>query len=70
MAQGAGRLGTAFIIPTILWIQTSYGIGAVFASVAVVLLIAALTVNLIGPEFARRGAGRARATGGVARGIT
>ena len=50
MAQGAGRLGTAFIIPTILWIQTSYGIGAVFASVAVVLLIAALTVNLIGPE--------------------
>jgi len=50
LAQGAGRLGTAFIIPAILWIQTGYGIDAVFACVAIVLVIAAATVNLIGPE--------------------
>jgi putative MFS transporter len=50
LAQGAGRLGAAFIIPAILWIQTGYGIDAVFACVAIVLVIAAATVNLIGPE--------------------
>ena len=50
MAQGAGRLGTAFIIPAILWIQTGYGTDTVFICVAIVLVIAAATVNLIGPE--------------------
>jgi len=50
LAQGAGRLGAAFIIPAILWIQTGHGIGAVFVSVATVLVIAAVSVNLIGPE--------------------
>ncbi|HEX3402617.1 MAG TPA: MFS transporter [Acetobacteraceae bacterium] len=50
LAQGVGRLGTAFIIPTILWIQTGYGTDTVFMCVAVVLVIAAATVNLIGPE--------------------
>jgi len=50
LAQGAGRLGAAFIIPAILWIKTGYGIEAVFASIAVVLVIAAGTVTLIGPE--------------------
>jgi putative MFS transporter len=50
LAQGVGRLGTAFIIPTILWIQTGYGTTTVFICVAVVLVIAAATVNLIGPE--------------------
>ena len=50
LAQGAGRLGTAFIIPSILWIQTGYGTGAVFVCVAIVLVIAAATVNMIGPE--------------------
>ena len=50
LAQGVGRLGAAFIIPAILWIQTGYGVGAVFMSVALVLVIAAATVNLIGPE--------------------
>ncbi len=49
-AQGAGRLGTAFIIPAILWIQTGYGTGVVFGCIAVVLLIAAFTVKLLGPE--------------------
>ncbi len=50
IAQSAGRLGTAFIIPAILWIQTGYGVSAVFACVAVVLVIAAVSVNLIAPE--------------------
>jgi putative MFS transporter len=49
-AQGAGRLATAFIIPGILWIQTHHGVEAVFISVAVVLVIAAVTVKLLGPE--------------------
>jgi MFS transporter, putative metabolite:H+ symporter len=49
-AQGAGRLGTAFIIPAILWIQNGYGVGAVFISVAAVLVIAAFAVKLLGPE--------------------
>jgi len=50
LSQGAGRLGAAFTIPAILWIQTGYGIDAVFACVAAVLVVAAGTVNLIGPE--------------------
>ncbi len=50
LAQSAGRLGTAFIIPAILWIQTGYGVGAVFISVAAALVIAAFTVKLLGPE--------------------
>jgi MFS transporter, putative metabolite:H+ symporter len=50
LAQSAGRLGAAFTIPAILWIQTGYGIDAVFACVAAVLVIAAGTVTLIGPE--------------------
>jgi putative MFS transporter len=50
LAQSVGRLGTAFIIPAILWIQTGYGVGVVFACVAAMLVIAAVTVNLIGPE--------------------
>jgi len=50
LAQSAGRVGTAFIIPAILWIQTGYGVGTVFICVAIVLVIAATTVNLIGPE--------------------
>jgi MFS transporter, putative metabolite:H+ symporter len=50
IAQGTGRLGTAFIIPGILWIQTSYGLGAVFGSIAVVLVIAAFAVTRLAPE--------------------
>jgi len=50
IAQAAGRLGAAFIIPAILWIQTGYGIDAVFISVAAALVIAAFTVKLLGPE--------------------
>ncbi len=50
LAQSAGRLGTAFIIPGILWVQTGYGTGMVFVCVAIALVIAAGTVNLIAPE--------------------
>jgi putative MFS transporter len=50
LAQGVGRLGTAFIIPGILWIQTGYGTGAVFGSIAVVLVIAAYAVTRLAPE--------------------
>jgi len=50
LAQGVGRLGTAFIIPGLLMVQTGFGIPAVFGCVAAALLIAATTVNLIGPE--------------------
>ena len=50
IAQSAGRLGTAAIIPGIPWIEASYGTTAVFVCVAVALVIAAATVNLIGPE--------------------
>jgi putative MFS transporter len=50
LAQGVGRLGAAFVIPAILWVQTGYGITTVFACVAVALVIAATTVSMIGPE--------------------
>ena len=50
LAQSAGRLATAFIIPGILWVQTGYGTGMVFVCVAVALVIAAGAVNLIAPE--------------------
>jgi MFS transporter, putative metabolite:H+ symporter len=50
LVQSAGRLGAAFIIPGILWVQTGYGIVAVFVCVSIALIIAAVTVNLIAPE--------------------
>jgi putative MFS transporter len=50
IAQGAGRLGAAFTVTAILWIQHSFGIGAVFGGVAVMLVIAACTVAMLGPE--------------------
>ena len=50
LAQGVGRLGAAAMIPLIPWIQSGYGIDTVFGFVAVLLIIAAVTVGLIGPE--------------------
>ena len=50
LASGVGRLGAAFIIPAILWIQNGYGTNAVFAAVAATLGIAAAFVMLLGPE--------------------
>jgi len=49
-AAGVGRLATAFILPTILWVQNGYGLTTVFVSLAVLLLIAAISVTQMGPE--------------------
>jgi MFS transporter, putative metabolite:H+ symporter len=50
LAQGVGRLGTAFIIPGILWVQIGWGNGAVFGLIALVLVIAAFAVTRLAPE--------------------
>jgi MFS transporter, putative metabolite:H+ symporter len=49
-AAGVGRLATAFILPTILWVQHGYGLTTVFVSLAILLLIAAVSVTQMGPE--------------------
>jgi putative MFS transporter len=54
-AAGVGRLATAGIVPAILWIQNGWGLTAVFVSLAVVLLIAAYSVTLMGPEARQKG---------------
>jgi MFS transporter, putative metabolite:H+ symporter len=55
MAAGVGRLMTAWILPTVLWIQTGYGITTVFVCIAIVLLIASFSATLLGPESKRLG---------------
>jgi putative MFS transporter len=50
MASGIGRLMTAWIVPTILLIQTNYGLTAVFVAIAIVLCIAAFSATQMGPE--------------------
>ncbi len=50
MAAGVGRLATAIIMPTILWVQNGYGLTTVFVSLAVLLVIAAVAVTQLGPE--------------------
>jgi MFS transporter, putative metabolite:H+ symporter len=54
-AAGVGRLATAFIIPAILWIQQGWGLTTVFVCLAVVLLIAAVSVTQLGPEAKQLG---------------
>lgn len=54
-AAGVGRLATAGIVPAILWIRTGFGLTAVFVSLAVVLLIAAVSVTQLGPEAKQKG---------------
>jgi MFS transporter, putative metabolite:H+ symporter len=54
-ASGVGRLATAFIIPTILWIQNGYGLTTVFVCLAIVLVIAAGSVTQLGPEAKQKG---------------
>jgi putative MFS transporter len=49
-ASGVGRFATAFIMPTILWIQTGFGLMTVFVCLAVLLFIAAIAVTQLGPE--------------------
>jgi putative MFS transporter len=50
LASGVGRLATAFIMPTILWVQTGWGLTTVFVCLAIMLLIAAAAVTQLGPE--------------------
>ena len=50
MAQSAGRIASAGIIPGILLIQNLYGLTAVFLAIAVSLVIAAVAVTRVGPE--------------------
>jgi putative MFS transporter len=49
-AAGVGRLATAFIMPTILWVQNGWGLTTVFACLATLLFIAAGAVTQVGPE--------------------
>jgi MFS transporter, putative metabolite:H+ symporter len=49
-AAGVGRLATAGIVPGILWVKTGWGLTTVFVSLAIVLLIAAVSVLFLGPE--------------------
>jgi MFS transporter, putative metabolite:H+ symporter len=50
LAAAAGRVGAFIAIPSILVIQHSYGLGVVFAAIAVMLVIAAVAVTQVGPE--------------------
>jgi putative MFS transporter len=50
LAQAAGRIGAAVAIPSILWIYTGFGLNAVFAAIAVMVVIAAIAVTQVGPE--------------------
>jgi putative MFS transporter len=50
LASGVGRLATAFILPTILWVQNGWGLTTVFVCLAIMLMIAAVSVTQLGPE--------------------
>ena len=54
-AAGVGRLSTAGIFVAIPWIQKGWGLTAVFVCIAVVLLIAAVSVTQLGPETRQLG---------------
>jgi len=54
-AAGVGRLATAFIMPTILWVQNGYGLMTVFVSLAILMVIAAGAVTQLGPEAKQKG---------------
>ncbi len=54
-ASGVGRLATAFIMPSILFVQGAYGLMTVFVCLAVLLLIAAVSVTQMGPEARQKG---------------
>ncbi len=53
-AAGVGRLATAGIFPAILWVKNGWGLTTVFACLAIVLLIAAVSVLFLGPEAKQR----------------
>ena len=54
-AAGVGRLATAFILPTILWVQNGWGLTTVFGALATLLFIAAVSVTQLGPEAKQKG---------------
>jgi hypothetical protein len=54
-ASGVGRLATAFIMPAILLIQTTYSLTTVFVCLATLLVIAAGAVTQLGPEAKQKG---------------
>jgi putative MFS transporter len=54
-ASGVGRLATAFILPTILWVQNGWGLMTVFVCLATLLVIAAAAVTQLGPEAKQKG---------------
>jgi putative MFS transporter len=54
-ASGVGRVATAFIMPTILWVQNGWGLTTVFACLATLLFIAAVAVTQMGPEAKQKG---------------
>ena len=54
-AAGVGRLATAFIMPTILWVQNGWGLTTVFVCLAILLVIAAAAVTQLGPEAKQKG---------------
>src|SRR5450830_1599959 len=65
-AAGVGRLATAFIVPTILWVQTGYGLTTVFVCLAIVLVIAAGAVTQL-PGSQAKGPRRNRPADGLIR---
>src|SRR5215472_9897786 len=50
LAQSAGRIASAGIIPGILILMNAYGVPAVFIAIAVSVAIAAFAVTRVGPE--------------------
>ena len=66
-AAGVGRLATAFIMPTILWVQTGYGLTTVFVCLAILLVIAAGCGHPAGPGSQAEGPRRDRPADGLIR---
>jgi MFS transporter, putative metabolite:H+ symporter len=50
LAHSGGRIGAAIIVPGFLYIQTAWGVPAVFGTIAVMLAVAAVAVTQIGSE--------------------
>ena len=42
-------------MPTILWVQGGYGLTTVFVCLAILLVIAAVSVTQLGPEAKQKG---------------
>ena len=53
-AAGVGRLATAGIFPAILLVKNGWGLTTVFVCLAIVLLIAAVSVIFLGPELRQK----------------